>query len=159
MRNQRFQRLGGKGDVELPTKIQNCLGANVAIKVAVDVSQRKRNINHGRTQFLIKVRTIILQIDNALEILQKRSHYVATSRARKKFCIILFNAPPVSSRGASLLSPLRIKGQPPLVDGISERCGGKIHIRDRKGEQIGFAKTIGDIIPLRTPCPASVNFL
>ncbi|ESE94497.1 hypothetical protein SEEV1955_08652 [Salmonella enterica subsp. enterica serovar Virchow str. ATCC 51955] len=32
MRNQRFQRLGGKGDVELPTKIQNCLGANVAIK-------------------------------------------------------------------------------------------------------------------------------
>lgn len=70
MRNQRFQRLGGKGDVELPTKIQNCLGANVAIKVAVDVSQRKRNINHGRTQFLIKVRTIILQIDNALEILQ-----------------------------------------------------------------------------------------
>ncbi|VUC84950.1 Uncharacterised protein [Salmonella sp. NCTC 11881] len=100
MRNQRFQRLGGKGDVELPTKIQNCLGANVAIKVAVDVSQRKRNINHGRTQFLIKVRTIILQIDNALEILQKTESLRCNfARAREKFCIILFNAPPVSSRG------------------------------------------------------------
>ncbi len=89
MRNQRFQRLGGKGDVELPTKIQNCLGANVAIKVAVDVSQRKRNINHGRTQFLIKVRTIILQIDNALEILQNG---VITLQLRESAGEILYHS-------------------------------------------------------------------
>ncbi|KJU00071.1 hypothetical protein SEEH1831_18763, partial [Salmonella enterica subsp. enterica serovar Heidelberg str. 77-1831] len=64
------------------------------------------------------------------------------------------------SRGGVSVIASQDKGvNPPLVDGISERCGGKIHIRDRKGEQIGFAKTIGDIIPLRTPCPASVNFL
>ncbi|ABX21412.1 hypothetical protein SARI_01516 [Salmonella enterica subsp. arizonae serovar 62:z4,z23:-] len=115
MWNQRFQRLGGKGDIELATKIQNSLGANVAIKVAVDVSQRKRNINHGRTQFLIKERTIILQIGNPLDILEKRSHYVVKrgmsgifiARAREKFCIILLNAPPVSSQGALLSSHLR----------------------------------------------------
>lgn len=89
MRNQRFQRFGGKGDVELPTKIQNCLGANVAIKVAVDVSQRKRNINHGRTQFLIKVRTIILQIDNALEILQNG---VITLQLRESAGEILYHS-------------------------------------------------------------------
>ncbi|MBP1523356.1 hypothetical protein IVZ55_04860 [Salmonella enterica subsp. enterica serovar Worthington] len=81
--------MGGKGDVELPTKIQNCLGANVAIKVAVDVSQRKRNINHGRTQFLIKVRTIILQIDNALEILQNG---VITLQLRESAGEILYHS-------------------------------------------------------------------
>lgn len=158
MRNQRFQRLGGKGDVELPTKIQNCLGANVAIKVAVDVSQRKRNINHGRTQFLIKVRTIILQIDNALEILQNG---VITLQLRESAGEILYHSltRPRSAHGGVSVIASQDKGSTPPVDSISERCGGKIHIRDRKGEQIGFAKTIGDIIPLRTPCPASVNFL
>lgn len=113
MRNQRFQRFGGKGDVELPTKIQNCLGANVAIKVAVDVSQRKRNINHGRTQFLIKVRTIILQIDNALEILQKRSHYVATSRERGRNFVSFSLTRPRSAHGGVSVIASQDKGSTP----------------------------------------------
>lgn len=115
MRNQRLQRFGGKGDVELPTKIQNCLGANVAIKVAVDVSQRKRNINHGRTQFLIKVRTIILQIDNALEILQKRSHYVATSRERGRNFVSFSLTRPRSAHGGVSVIASQDKGSTPRL--------------------------------------------
>jgi hypothetical protein len=47
-----------------------------------------------------------------------------------------------------------------FADGIKNTGGGgEIHVGDRKGQQVGYAKTVGDVIPLRAPGTVTVDLL
>ena len=45
-----------------------------------------------------------------------------------------------------------------FADGIDDAGGGgEIHVGDRKGQQVGRAKTVGDVIPLGAPGAVTVD--
>ena len=49
-----------------------------------------------------------------------------------------------------------------VVDALMQRVsnaggGGEIHIRDGEGQQVGRAKTVGDVVPLCTPGAVTIH--
>ena len=51
VRAQRFQRIGGQGEIKLAAQVENSLRADVAVKMAMKVGKGKAGINHDGTLF------------------------------------------------------------------------------------------------------------